>query len=135
MVITSGEEIGWRGFALPLMLEKWTNIYGVSIVLGVIWGLWHLPLYLVPAQSSFPYPLFVIFTVAASVIYTVLFIKTKGSALPVVMLHAGTDVGARIFQIAYFTPTVWLTMDVLLLLVAVGMSLGRQSANKAVDII
>ena len=37
-----GEEIGWRGFALPLMQSKWSALKS-SLLLGVVWTLWHLP--------------------------------------------------------------------------------------------
>ncbi len=118
MVINSGEEIGWRGFGLPKLLETVKSPLLASLILGVVWGLWHLPLYLLPGQSSFPYPLFLLLTVGSSFIYTSLFIKTKGSLLPAVLLHASTDIGPRIFQIAKFTPAIWLTIDIFILITA-----------------
>ena len=39
-----GEEIGWRGFALDQFQRKWDSITS-SVILGAIWGLWHLPLF------------------------------------------------------------------------------------------
>lgn len=36
------EEFGWRGFALPHLEERWGPVRG-TLVLGVVWGLWHLP--------------------------------------------------------------------------------------------
>jgi membrane protease YdiL (CAAX protease family) len=117
-VINSGEEIGWRGFGLPKLLETVKSPLLASLILGVVWGLWHLPIYLLPGQSSFPYPLFLLLTVGSSFIYTSLFIKTKGSLLPAVLLHASTDIGPRIFQIAKFTPAIWLTIDIFILITA-----------------
>jgi uncharacterized protein len=42
-----GEELGWRGFLLPNLLKKYNDIFS-SIILGVIWGFWHLPLFFIP---------------------------------------------------------------------------------------
>ncbi len=53
IVINSGEEIGWRGLALPRLQRIFGNPLLASLVLGIIWGVWHLPEYLIyrwPAQ-------------------------------------------------------------------------------------
>ena len=121
MMINSGEEIGWRGFGLPKLLETIKSPWLASLILGVIWGLWHLPIYLLPGQSSFPYPLFMLLTIGSSFIYTALFMETKGSLLPAVLLHASTDIGPRIFQIGKFTPGTWLTIDIFILITAAVM--------------
>ena len=60
MIINSGEEIGWRGFALSRLQSVIKNPLVASIVLGAIWAIWHLPLYLNPEQSSFPLILFLL---------------------------------------------------------------------------
>ena len=130
MVINSGEEIGWRGFALPVLLERMSPITA-SALLGTAWGLWHLPLYLMPGQSSFPYPLFLLLTIGLSFVYTFLFLNTKGSLLAAVLLHAGTDVGARIFQLNYFTPLMYGTIDVLIFVTgALLLYLGQLSRSR-----
>ena len=46
-----GEETGWRGFALP-RLQAHLGGLGASLVLGVVWGLWHLPLTLTSDDSA-----------------------------------------------------------------------------------
>jgi len=136
MLINSGEEIGWRGFGLPKLLETVKSPLLASLILGVVWGLWHLPIYLIPGQSSFPYPLFLLLTVAVSFIYTSLFIKTKGSLLPAVLLHASTDIGPRIFQIAKFTPTVWLTIDLLIIMAVVLLVYtGRRDSSLEIGVV
>lgn len=107
MIINSGEEIGWRGFALSRLQTVITNPLVASIVLGAIWGIWHLPLYLNPEQSSFPLILFLLFLLGLSIIYSVLFNNTRGSLLIAVILHASTDIAPRFMQIANFSVISW----------------------------
>ena len=124
LFVTSEEEIGWRGYALPRILEQTEHPVFASLGLGFLWGIWHLPLYLIPGQSAFPLPLFLLFTSLQSILYTVVFIQTRGSLLPALLLHAGTDVAPRIFKIVHFPPSFWIIVDltvgvlVLILLIA-----------------
>ncbi len=45
------EELGWRGFALPRLLTRHTALFS-SLLIGVIWACWHLPLFAVPGTGS-----------------------------------------------------------------------------------
>jgi membrane protease YdiL (CAAX protease family) len=60
-----GEELGWRGFALPRLL-KGRSALSAGIILGVIWGVWHLPAFIISGtpQKSMSFPLFMIGVVA-----------------------------------------------------------------------
>jgi len=84
-----GEEIGWRGYALP-RLQAGRSALGASLILGLIWGLWHLPLWLTGAPGRTPilYAAFVVSTSSLSVILTWVYNSTGGSLLMVVLLHA-----------------------------------------------
>jgi membrane protease YdiL (CAAX protease family) len=87
-----GEEIGWRGLALP-HLQRVGSALRASVVLGLVWGVWHLPLYLSGSDIR-PLSLFapwVLLTVAVSVIYTWMYIGTGGSLLIVVLFHAASN--------------------------------------------
>ena len=66
-----GEEIGWRGFALP-HLQAARSALSASLVLGVAWGVWHLPLYLIGTdiRPLSVLPAWVVLTVAFSVLLT-----------------------------------------------------------------
>lgn len=108
VVINSGEEIGWRGFALPRLQGILGNPLLASLILGIIWGVWHLPEYLNPAQSSFPFPVFLLFTTGISILYTILYNRSSGSILVAVILHASTDIMPRILNIAVFSTAIWL---------------------------
>ena len=87
-----GEEIGWRGFALP-HLQRARSALAASVVLGAAWGVWHLPLYLLGTDNQ-PlglFPAWVLLTVAASVILTWMYNGTGGSLLIVVLFHAASN--------------------------------------------
>lgn len=93
-----GEEIGWRGFALP-HLQAVRSALGASVVLGVAWGAWHLPLYLTGADMR-PLSLFapwVVLTVAVSIILTWMYNGTGGSLLIVVLFHAASNLPLTVF--------------------------------------
>lgn len=87
------EELGWRGFALPLLLRRWGSVRA-ALLLGVAWACWHLPLYALPtgSQERMPLPVFAVSVVALSVLYTWFWVLTGGRLLVAVMLHSGTNV-------------------------------------------
>ena len=88
-----GEEPGWRGFALPRLQSLHGPLVG-SLILGVLWGLWHLPLFWTPwnTLTTFNVVVFVLATICLSIIYTWVFNHTKGSLLIAILLHWSFDV-------------------------------------------
>src|SRR5215216_6262918 len=84
-----GEEIGWRGYALPRLQTRMSAL-SASLILAPIWALWHLPLWLTGAPGRTPliYAGFVVSAFALSVILTWVYNSTGGSLLIVVLLHA-----------------------------------------------
>lgn len=77
-----GEELGWRGFALPRMIEL-GDARSASLGLGVVWAVWHLPAFHVASmsQSALAFLPFVTTVVSFSVIMTFLFVHVRGSVL------------------------------------------------------
>jgi membrane protease YdiL (CAAX protease family) len=80
-----GEEFGWRGFALPNLQRKRGPLVA-SIIIGVVWALWHLPQFLQPesfhAQIGLRYlPLYVVSEICLAIIITWVYNKTGGSLL------------------------------------------------------
>ncbi len=128
MFINSGEEIGWRGFALPRMQELFENPLPVSILLGVIWGAWHLPEYFVPGPNI-PLIPFLFLIAGLSIIYMILFNNTRGSLLSAVILHASTDIMPRIMQIGNFTAATWILIAGLAWISAVVLYLLTKSSS------
>lgn len=82
------EEIGWRGLALPLLQRRMAPLWA-GLVLGAVWGLWHLPAFLLSGtpQSAWSLTPFFVGTVALSVIVTPLFNHSKGSILLPALFH------------------------------------------------
>ena len=83
-----GEELGWRGFALPRMLERWPPL-AASLILGLIWGVWHLPAFFIVGlpQNRWVFPVFLLATMSVSVIDTWIFLRTDGNMLPMILVH------------------------------------------------
>ncbi len=94
-----GEELGWRGFALD-RLQSRAGPVPASLLLGLVWGLWHLPLFLDPGQvqASLPPLLYLGQAIATAVLYTWLWNRTR--SLPVVLvLHTMTNLAAGVFPL------------------------------------
>ncbi len=88
LILGPVEEIGWRGFALPIMQRRISPL-GSSLVLGLIWAVWHVPAFALSgtAQSEWNFWTFAVGTVAASVILTALMNAARGSILVVCLFH------------------------------------------------
>ena len=122
--VQAGEEIGWRGYALPRMVER-MGVPAASILLGLIWGLWHLPLFLLANTDSTgqPFLVFLLAVTAVSVAMTWLYQNTAGSLLAVMLMHAAINNTTGIVPSAESSPpgafsfhaswTAWLTVVVL----------------------
>lgn len=88
----AGEEVGWRGYALP-RLTTYLGLGGASVLLGVIWALWHLPLFFLPGSGSDgqSFPIYLLHVTALSVAMSWLYWKTEGSLLLVMLMHASVN--------------------------------------------
>jgi membrane protease YdiL (CAAX protease family) len=90
-----GEEVAWRGFALPRLLSRSTPVVA-SVVLGLLWGAWHLPLLWTEGAHLHGqlFWLLLVDILAKSFLFTWVFLHTSGSALIAVLFHATTNVFA-----------------------------------------
>jgi uncharacterized protein len=105
-----GEEGGWRGFALPRLEQHSGPLVG-TLILGALWSLWHLPLFLlVPgyngAGSGFvgiliPFVAFVITVIAYTVIFTWVFNHTRGSLGLSILLHASINTAPAMLPLLF----------------------------------
>jgi uncharacterized protein len=81
------EEFGWRGLALPVLQGRW-NALASSVVLGLVWGVWHLPLMVAHGDPLVPYLLLI---VPQTVLMTWVVNSARGSMLLAMLFHAGLN--------------------------------------------
>jgi uncharacterized protein len=88
LLIGPVEEFGWRGVALPLLQRRFAPLWA-SLILGVAWGIWHLPAFLLGGtpQSAWSFGPFLIGVLALSVLVTPLFNTSGGSILIAMAFH------------------------------------------------
>lgn len=115
-----GEEIGWRGFAIPL-LKPHFSLFKISLLIGITWALWHLPaLYNNGIPSFLGYTLLV---VALSFLFTFLFEKTRHSLVFVMLLHSTFNASDNFWELLLLGEGDWgnwqLPFYVLLLIAAI----------------
>jgi len=92
LIVNYGEEISWRGYALPYLMKRF-NPFAASLILGVIWGLFHMALnWQRPLTGLLTFGV----TLALSVILAWLFINTK-SLLPGTLFHAVFNAWTQVF--------------------------------------
>ncbi len=86
------EELAWRGFALPRLLRRF-GVVTASLLLGVIWAVWHLPMFFVPGAglAGQSYPAFAVFTIATTALFTWLYRSTRASLPVLALCHAACD--------------------------------------------
>jgi membrane protease YdiL (CAAX protease family) len=90
--VQAGEEIGWRGFALPRLTAKF-GLSRSTLLLGILWACWHLPLFFVKGADKFgqSFPLYLLQVTALSVAVGYLYWRTHGSLLLVMIMHAAVN--------------------------------------------
>lgn len=88
LVLGPMEEFGWRGIALPLLQRRLAPLWA-SLLLGVVWGLWHLPAFWLSGtpQSGWGFMPFLAGSICLSVIVTPLFNAAGGSILLAILYH------------------------------------------------
>jgi membrane protease YdiL (CAAX protease family) len=99
-----GEEPGWRGVALPGLLQRRSPVTA-SLVLGCIWGVWHLPAFFISSlsQSHLSLPLFLLGTVSLSLIMTWLYVRTQGDLLLMILVHLVTNFAVNAQLVSFAT--------------------------------
>ena len=120
----SGEETGWRGYALPRLASR-LGLGGASVVLGVLWALWHLPLFFIAGTDTAgqSFPLYLLQVTALSVAIAWLYANTNGSLFLTMLMHSAINntkdivpsiaqLGDNPFAMSY-SPVGWITAGLL----------------------
>jgi membrane protease YdiL (CAAX protease family) len=100
VALAYGEEAGWRGYLLPRLQTRWSALTA-SLLLGIVWFLWHVPLLFLPGDMNraMPIGLLAAFVLASAVLYTWLYNNTGGSVLAVTLLHGGFNVWGQFIAV------------------------------------
>lgn len=128
-----GEELGWRGYALP-RLQARMGAVAASALLGGVWAAWHLPLVLVAESAVTQLLVLVLFIFPLTFVYSWLFNGSGGSVLIVVLFH-GMQNGLSAFLERSLLPGLleadaWVLFRIALLLgvsIIAAIALGRQA--------
>jgi membrane protease YdiL (CAAX protease family) len=138
-IFQAGEEIGWRGYALPRLASRF-GLGPASVLLGPIWAVWHLPLFFLPGGDEGPFPMFLLYVTGLSIGMAWLFANTRGSLLLAMLMHSAFNNTQNIVPSAApgdalplwpsISSVAWVT--VALLWLAGGYFLIRMSGRRAV---
>jgi membrane protease YdiL (CAAX protease family) len=143
LVTALGEEIGWRGLLTPLLVTRFGFTRGTLLV-GIIWSAWHLPILLFADYNSgtpwwFSLPCFCALTIGLSFVLT-WFRLVSGSIWPCAILHASHNAfiqtfftpltGARGTLTAYVIDEFGVAVPLIVVFIAVGFWLDRDRAMK-----
>lgn len=149
------EELGWRGFALPYLQERFRIPLVAAIVLGVLWWAWHLPRELPAIFSGHGWTggafhlttwlrsesMFMLYVVLLSILIAYAFNLTGGSVWPAIFIHGGTNAWSKIGALNYLYSLHWpvdarmlfVAITAILIVIIAGPRLGLRSDADGVE--
>jgi membrane protease YdiL (CAAX protease family) len=121
------EELGWRGYALDRMQIKWSAL-GSSLILGVVWALWHLPLFFIEGtyQNNLGVgtPFFWVFmleVIPKTIVITWIYNHNRRSTLSAVLLHFMDNFVGELFELSeraeLYQFALWIAMAIVVTIV------------------
>ena len=128
------EEFGWRGYALPRLQARWNALVS-SMILGVIWVAWHIPLWYFPGDehSQINFWQWASLLLVFSIMMTWMFNNTNGSVLAAVLFHALANASNSLFWCCgtaiWHRNGLWWLVAILLVIIFGPKSLVRQNAT------
>jgi len=104
-----GEELGWRGTALPRLQARWNALIS-SLILGVLWGLYHLPSFLISGLPLQDVPLipFMLSALGITILVSWTFNHTRGSLIAVFLYHFAFNFTLNVMGIPSNSALFWL---------------------------
>lgn len=102
------EELGWRGYMLPKLLDRY-GIFSASLILGLVWTFWHIASFTFPGAAipsvfevnAWSILLYTLSITSQTLVFTYIYLKTKGSVFIAILLHAffnaSSNVGLTLF--------------------------------------
>ena len=120
-----GEELGWRGFALPRLNQRMSG-RKAALLLGTIWGVWHLPAFLIPGlpQHSLSLWAFMVSIVSDGVLIAWIVNNARGSVIVAILAHWSTNRFLVLDGAGAPYTAVFFGIAAILVLVLAGPSLG-----------
>lgn len=94
VIVAVGEELGWRGWLLPALLQKMTRLRATA-ALAVVWGLWHLPLLLSTVTTTV---MLLLGVAGFSTLFTWLWVRTGQRLFVVAVAHAAVNTPAFFWE-------------------------------------
>ena len=115
--VQAGEEIGWRGYALPRLAGRF-GFARASLLLGLVWSAWHLPIFFLRGADKYgqSFPVWTLQVVALSVAITWLYAHTNGSLLLTMLMHSAVNQTVGIVPSANASPGNPFALSVLLVM-------------------
>ena len=141
------EEFGWRGFLMDRLFRK-DKVLQMSLLIGFVWGIWHLPLYFYPAQIQHDWfminpilgLLFIVSCMSAALVYTTIYVVAKRKIFPIFFLHMFKNIiltGAMIYPFSdtYSVVVVFveIVMDVLFYVIFTRTPFYKRKLNGALE--
>ena len=132
-----GEEIGWRGYLLPRLLERLGPL-AASLAVGAVWWLWHVPLYSADGRelTLAAWATYLATTLALSTVFTWFWLRSGGSTLMSILLHDASNYAVFLLLLNVWvrvgdSPVPKLAHDVVLLAAgaAAAVALSRRRAS------
>jgi membrane protease YdiL (CAAX protease family) len=127
-IMQISEEFGWRGYALDRLQKRWNALIS-SLIVGALWAIWHLPMFLSNGfphyDNHLPFGQLFITLVSASIFITWLQNNCKGSLIPAMVIHALINISGEVLPLMAKSKnvqgdyTAWIIVNVLFIIAGI----------------